>query len=119
MTESQWQTCADPAPMLAFLRRRARERKLRLFAVACSHRILQDASPRAQAVAGGAGEGGWSAQRQREADLACQDSKQRESQVQAEMVREIFGNPFHSLSIDPTWLRWNDATVPRLARVIY
>ena len=55
MTESEWQTCADPAPMLAFLRRRASERKLRLFAVACSRRMLHlvtdDCGRRAVALA--------------------------------------------------------------------
>ena len=35
MTEAQWLACADPTPMLHFVRGRASERKLRLFAVAC------------------------------------------------------------------------------------
>ena len=35
LTESQWLTCDDPAVMLAFLRGKGRERKLRLFAAAC------------------------------------------------------------------------------------
>src|SRR5262245_36563254 len=39
MTEAEWQRCDDPAAMLAFLGRRATERKLRLFAVACCRRV--------------------------------------------------------------------------------
>jgi hypothetical protein len=39
MIESEWLACTDPEPMLKFLRSKADERKLRLFAVACCRRI--------------------------------------------------------------------------------
>jgi hypothetical protein len=40
--------------------------------------------------------------------------------VLAELVRDIFGNPFHpALVADPSWLAWQDDTIPRLAREIY
>jgi hypothetical protein len=41
MTEQVWQTCADPTPMLEFLRTTgmASDRQLRFFAVACSRRV--------------------------------------------------------------------------------
>ena len=39
MTEAEWLACTDPTPMLVFLRDRASERKLRLFACAVHRRM--------------------------------------------------------------------------------
>jgi len=38
MTESEWQSCIDPTPMLEFLRHKASKRKCRLFTCACCQR---------------------------------------------------------------------------------
>jgi hypothetical protein len=40
-------------------------------------------------------------------------------QAIANLLREIFGNPFRTRTIDPRWLCWNGATVPKIARGIY
>src|SRR5262249_44976956 len=37
----------------------------------------------------------------------------------ASLVREIVGNPFRTVTIDPRWLRWNDGVVLRLAQEMY
>jgi hypothetical protein len=39
MTEAEWLAATDPEPMLAFLRGKASERKLRLFAAGCCRRV--------------------------------------------------------------------------------
>jgi len=39
--------------------------------------------------------------------------------AQVALIREIFGNPFVEIDIDPSWLRWNDATVARIAQGIF
>jgi hypothetical protein len=41
------------------------------------------------------------------------------SQLLGDIVREIFGNPFRSVVIDPTWLDYEGARVRRLAQAIY
>jgi hypothetical protein len=37
----------------------------------------------------------------------------------AGVLRDIFGNPFHPVTLDPTWLLWNNANVPKIAQAIY
>lgn len=39
--------------------------------------------------------------------------------LQADLLREIFGNPFRWKVIDPAWLTWNDGVVSNLAQTIY
>jgi hypothetical protein len=44
---------------------------------------------------------------------------ERELAITAEEVREIAGNPFRPVAVDPAWLAWNDGTVVKLAQGIY
>src|SRR5262245_49127773 len=38
---------------------------------------------------------------------------------QAELLRDIMGNPFRPAVVNPDWLAWNGAAVVKLARAIY
>jgi hypothetical protein len=162
MTEAEWNACTQPRQMLQALRRKASDRKLRLFACAScrrSFRLMTDersrqavevaerfadelAGPLELAAAwfdadaavrnakgprgaawyahaatrhtawGGAG----TAKARRAAWEAAQSSQQ---QAQAAILRDIFGNPFRPVCLDPAWLAWNDGTMRRLAAAIY
>jgi hypothetical protein len=38
---------------------------------------------------------------------------------QAELLRDVAGNPFRGVSVDPAWLEWHDETLAHLAQAIY
>jgi hypothetical protein len=42
-----------------------------------------------------------------------------EPNAQVALLRNIFGNLFRLTVLEPSWLRWNDLTVPRIAEGIY
>jgi hypothetical protein len=39
--------------------------------------------------------------------------------IQADFLREVIGNPFRQVTLDPAWLSWNGGTVQRIAQAIY
>ena len=39
--------------------------------------------------------------------------------AQTALVRDLFGNPFRPVTVDPSWLAWNERTVVKLAQGIY
>jgi hypothetical protein len=42
-----------------------------------------------------------------------------EAARQANLLRDVVGNPFRPVSVDPQWLEWRDGTVARMARTMY
>jgi hypothetical protein len=42
-----------------------------------------------------------------------------EAAINASMLRDIFGNPFRPVAVDPRWLSWKDETVVKVAQAIY
>jgi hypothetical protein len=159
MDEKEWLACTDPTAMLEFVRGKASDRKLRLFAVACCRRLgaelpdqrSWDAVHVAECFADGNGtehdlmiarrDAEASFQKDRTAYAAVQatggkawdaavgaveavdylgwewyeEGVERE-QVQTGLLREIFGNPFRPVALDPAWRLSN---VIALAKPIY
>jgi hypothetical protein len=37
----------------------------------------------------------------------------------SKLLREVFGNPLRPIVVDPSWLSWNDSTIPKIAQAIY
>jgi hypothetical protein len=42
-----------------------------------------------------------------------------EHAAQCTLLRDIFGNPFRPVAVDPTWLTWNDGMLVKVAHGIY
>lgn len=139
MMEGEWQTAREPHGLLGYLQSSgiASDRKLRLFAVACSHRIWShidsqgrmavevaerfadgSATPEelraARLACQGAGlQTSWyaavsnaaiaarNAARSAQAGAASQDQESAELLAQSNLLRDIFGNPFRPITIEP------------------
>jgi hypothetical protein len=162
MTEAEWLACANPILMLDFLRGKASDRKLRLFAVACCRRLevelpdqrSWDAVHVAEWCADGNGTEQDLITARRNAEASFQNDRtafavvqatatrawdaavgaveavdylgwewyeegEEREQGQTGLLRDIFGNPFRPVALDPAWLQWNDGTVRKMAQAIY
>ena len=146
MTETEWLQASEPLSMLEHLKGSASERKLRLFGAlglweyvrfrpdlrngicprwaniteqyadgevgfedwngvrTSVHGTFHDVDPHQQAMKGV----DWA--------LACCDHEPSESLLLAEFLRDLFGNPFRPVPLDPSWLT---SDVVAIARGIY
>jgi hypothetical protein len=158
LTEGDWLTSTEPDRMLAHLRGRVSDRKVRLFALACCRRIwhlLEERSRTAvqvmeecidglagpanldAAMAGAEAVEGFTTGKARAAaravsaawhtaEHACSAAAQAtedpaaERRHQADLLREVVGNPFRTAGpVPPGWLRWQDGVLVKLAQSFY
>jgi hypothetical protein len=145
-TAEEWDNCLDARLMIPFFEDdRSAARKLRIFAVACLRRIwhvLGEEDRQCVAAAEQLADGAKSADDLRNmrggsvflllpdpvsaAYIAVNrafgvmgEIRDRERMAQADLAREVFGNPFCPVAVPPAWLDANDHAVRRLAQTIY
>ncbi len=156
MTEAEWLSCTDPLPMLDFLKGKASDRKLRLFAVAAfncrgfdnrndSNDDVVQGARHAAMVAELYADGNvtdqaleeartgllfqvllrpqaWSAAKQScrsTINLSCRQGRNSVDAMERQLCSLLhctFGNPFHPITLDPSWL---NPTLKTLAQKIY
>jgi len=124
MTEWQWLACTDPDPMVMFLLTQGHwksDRKGRLFFAACWRMVWERLDERDRAAVG-LNESLADEFKPHHPAKSLIHPMHWRSGVQtapANLVREVFGNPFRPAKVDPSWLTWNGGTVVKLAEAIY
>jgi hypothetical protein len=53
------------------------------------------------------------------ASAILRSAESRERERQCHLLRDIVGNPFRPVGVDPLWLSWRDGTVAKIAQTIY
>jgi hypothetical protein len=54
-----------------------------------------------------------------EGQAAVKDAMMAEGRAQGDLLRDLFGNPFRPVAVDPAWLTWNAGMIPQLAQAVY
>lgn len=114
----------------SFLLRTPSDRQLRLFACACRRQVpglrwdgqssgwqRMEEHPEAEVLANEVGPHTIPAIEHARLLLGSQENPSQAEM--ANLLREIIGNPFRPVTIAPSWLTWNDGTIPALAEQAY
>jgi hypothetical protein len=131
MTEGQWLVSRQPSLMLEFILPDVGRHKLTQFGAACGRRFARDRSASTwSSVSGEAGEGLWDLSAWLDSSPASPATlamtrgraldivRILEPAWGGDLLRELFGNPFRPLGVDPVWFRAAGGAVPRLAQAI-
>jgi hypothetical protein len=57
--------------------------------------------------------------RQAATDYISRDWSERVMGQSTDLLRDVFGNPFRPVAVEPAWLTWNGGTVRQVAQAIY
>jgi hypothetical protein len=133
MTEPEWLACDDAVRMLDWVQHRLSDRQLALFAVACLQALGHSANEpepgqgaaaawgalRYALVSHNAGWGAVLAPRSLGTFAFARSPGDSVPQVRpAALLRDLTGPLFAGVSLNPSWLTWNEGVVPKLARTI-
>jgi hypothetical protein len=136
MTENDWLTSTDSTAMMEFVRARGilSERKKTLFWTA-SGRLFwnlypHEASRKEIEVAERHADGRATdeeldaAHREAQAGIRATYSLHPSMMVDGfavlpDLIRDMFGNPFRTAIVEPSWLVWNGGTVVKIAQGVY
>jgi hypothetical protein len=140
--EVEWLTEAEPERMLRYLKGKATDRKFRLLLVAWWRRRFGDlrsfkAYQKKLTQAEEMADGNWRPQRGKDWWIGHRPGPQANAVVsverlarlrgrghvspetQADLIREVFGNPFRTVAIQQPWLERNDGAGRKIAQGIY
>jgi hypothetical protein len=59
------------------------------------------------------------AQREERLGESSKPRRGLESLDAVQLLRELFGNPFRPVTVDPAWLAWNERAIPKMALAMY
>jgi hypothetical protein len=135
VTEAEWLACTEPNKMFIFLQSKgATYRKLRLYRYGCLRRMwdrldyvqrleVEDGERRAERVGRAAYETefgeAWLILRDAPDSLFGSIHAQGQEQVQAAILRDLFGNPFRPITFDPALLTWHGGLLVSMAQRMY
>jgi hypothetical protein len=126
MDESTWLKCTDPDEMLGYVFNKVSARKAHLLACGCARQVWSelDADTRKAFEVTELYADGHVSERNLDQDTMAAHAVFASGRTHDELntlqlLRDVFGNPFHPASIDPAILTWNHGTVPGIARHIY
>jgi hypothetical protein len=114
LSEAEWLAWSEPGELLPYLGSRVGVRKRRLLMCAL-YGVTEELLDK------GGGQSAVQAARQALRDWpfgAPTQGSAADKKRYCDLLRDICGNLFYVVRVDPAWLAWNEATVRRLARGI-
>jgi hypothetical protein len=118
MTEAEWLACADPTPMLEFLRGKATDRKLRLLTCAFFRRRYAPGDPRSAIIRAGERYADGTASReevQAALNLARRHDRSEPFRVTSQTIRVVVCDDISSMAYDVLRLEFLALLPPKQA----